>query len=68
MTAFLAIAFLVAAILVGGRGFYVWNHCGYDCAALPVLGTSATFSMLLGLVLAGLGVALLLGLLLQRGK
>ncbi len=68
MTGFLAIALLVAAILIGGRSFYVWNNCGYDCVALPVLGTSATFSVLLGLALAGLGVVLLLAILLERGK
>jgi hypothetical protein len=68
MTIILALVVLLAAIVVGGRGFYVWNNCGYDCAAIPLFGLSATISMLIGLALAALGVVLLLTVLLDKGK
>jgi hypothetical protein len=68
MAAFAALGLFADAIAVGGRGFYVWNHCGYDCAAVPYLGLSASAAMLLGVVLAAIGIALLLGVLLEKGE
>ena len=66
MATLAALALLLIAIAVGGRGFYVWSHCGYDCYAL--FGLSATMAMLLGVVLVVLGTALLLTILLEQGK
>lgn len=68
MTALVALLLLVAAIAIGSRGFYVWNHCGYDCSAIPQLGLGATTSMLLGALLAAIGIGLLLALLLEKGR
>jgi hypothetical protein len=65
MTALLALLLLIAAVAIGGRGFYVWNHCGYDCSAIPQLGLGATTCILLGMLLAALGVGLLLTVLLE---
>ena len=66
--AVVALIFLISGIVMGGRGFFVWNHCGYDCSAIPTLELSATGSMLVGVVLVVLGIGLLLSILLEKGR
>ena len=68
MAALLATVVLLCGVLLAGRGFWVWTHCGYDCAAIPLLGWSATFAGVIGAVLLVCGMGMLLSALLARGK
>jgi hypothetical protein len=68
MLGVIASILLVSGIAMGGRGLFVWNHCGYDCSAISVLGLSATGSMFVGMVLAILGIGLFLSILIEKGR
>ena len=57
-------ALAVIAILIGSylayRGFYVWNHCGYDCrVGSGWISLGATGAMLFGITVFALGVVAL---------
>lgn len=72
MAKFVAAILLVLGGLLASRAFVVWNDCGYDCGIFTTsTGLTATASLLLGLILLGVGILVVLGIAvshLKRGR
>jgi len=60
-----SIALLVIGLVLGARGLYVWNGCGYDCPAMRYPSITATAAMLYGAISVAVGFFILIAAILS---